>query len=83
MDIFEQLEQSHILYVNGCATQNYGWNPDDPDDEWCCSIYGNDLDGQYYEYYFDRDDFEKAKPFGSGFIINDTILEFYKLTPMT
>ena len=86
MNFFEMINQSHIMFVNGVATQNYGVSDDDFDDEedtWCLSIYGYDPeDGRNFEFYLSRDEVENAEPYGDGFMVGDDTFEFYFLTKM-
>lgn len=62
MDIFEQMESAHLMLVNGVLTTNFGWNPDDEEEDWCFSIYGVDPESRNnYEYYFDKSDLRNAE----------------------
>ena len=83
MDIFEQLESATVLIVNGTLITNFGWNPDDTEDEWCLSVYGNSDDGSGpVEYYFDKPDMYQAFEHSDGFKIDGETVVFCQLIPV-
>lgn len=88
MDIFEQLHHAHIMLVNQIPTINFGYEADDPDEDWCLSIYGDNTDGTgSWEYYFTREELRNAEKHGPAFLVKstygDTTIEFCKLVNVT
>jgi hypothetical protein len=68
MDIFEQMENATLVRVNGVLTENFGWNADDPDEDWCFSVYAGNMEN-YQEYYITKPEMESAKIHDDGFLI--------------
>jgi hypothetical protein len=73
MNIFEQLEQCHIIEINGIITDNYSIDFDDDDDGktngWLViNFYTENGD---IERWYSYNELKNAEPHGDGFIVGN------------
>jgi hypothetical protein len=93
MNIFEQLENAHIMEINGMITTNFGYDNMSWDgDEISLSVYAidNNNDYQHHEYYFTKENLSNAVQQGEQWKVpreidvdNFDIITFYTLESMS